>query len=573
MTSKIFQGKIFQGDDANNVIVGSGGNDTILGEAGNDFLLGGQGNDRIEGGEDVDLMIGGSGDDTLIGDRGDDFIFAGDGNDRMIWNNGDGSDLMRGDRGSDVTEVNGAAEAGDAFELRAIGSQVDFERVNLGNFRLNIRGTEAMEINGGGGDDSLSVEDLSHTDIEKVTFNGGKGKDTLEASAATQTIVADGGNGRDVLTSGSGNDTLAGGKGRDILSGGDGDDTLLGGDGNDLLRGGNGSDLTDGGAGNDTADFSDIPFAVTADLTAGTATYEVNGNLVQDTLISIENLNGSELSDTLAGDDQVNVLRGQAGNDTLIGRKGDDIMRGGAGNDRMIWNNGDGSDTMRGGGGQDATEVNGAAAAGDEFQLQSNGVGTASPGENRVDFRRVNLGLFQLDIDGVENIDINGGGGDDSLDVQSLAGTKLKQVNFDGGDGNDFLNGSSTDINIFADGGAGDDILIGGAGDDILIGGDGADLLIGGAGDDILIGGRGTDLFRVGFGGVSLVQEFNADEGDMIQIQQDMLPQSRMGSVDAVRNALTYDSNSGAIALEGVQIATIQAPVSGFDINSNVEIM
>ena len=456
-------------------------------------------------------------------------------------------------------------DAGDAFELRAIGNQVDFERVNLGNFRLNIKETPEIEINGGGGDDSLTVEDLADTDMKKVTFDGGKGKDTLDASTSTQTIVADGGNGKDVLQSGSGDDTLAGGNGRDILSGSSGDDVLLGGDGNDLLRGGNGNDLTDGGAGNDTADFSDIPFAINADLASGTASYEVNGNLVIDTLVSIENLNGGELADTLIGDDQVNVLRGKAGDDTLIGGKGDDAMRGGSGDDRMIWNNGDGSDNIRGGGGQDVTEVNGAVDAGDEFQLGSNG--------QRVDFRRVNLGLFELDIDSVESMEINGGSGDDSLEMQSLAGTRLKQVNFEGGKGNDFLNGSNTEINIFADGGVGDDILIGGSGDDILIGGDGADLLVGGAGDDILIGGRGTDLFRIGFDGGNLIQEFDAAEGDMIQIQQDMLPQAGMGSAAAIRQALTYNSNSGVIALDGIQLATIQTPIGGFDLNSNVEIV
>ena len=59
----------------------------------------------------------------------------------------------------------------------------------------------------------------------------------------------------------------------------------------------------------------------------------------------------------------------------------------------------------------------------------------------------------------------------------------------------------------------------------------------------------------------------------MLQIQQDLLPQSRLGSVDAIRESLTYNSNNGVLALDGVQIATIEAPVGGFDINSNVEIL
>lgn len=543
------------GSDERDIISGLGGDDTILGFGGNDKLLGGSGNDRIEGGEGVDLMRGDSGDDTLIGDTGDDRMFAGTGNDRMIWNNGDGSDLMRGGAGMDVTEVNGAVGAGDEFELRAIGSRVDFERVNLGNFRLNIRQTEAMEINGGGGNDRLTVEDLGRTEIETVTFDGGNGNDVLDASASTQTIVADGGNGRDLLSSGSGDDTLNGGAGNDVLSGGNGNDTLLGGAGDDRLLGGNGNDITDGGEGNDTADFSNIPFAIDADLAAGTANYVVNGNLVQDTLVSIENLNGGKLDDTLAGDEQVNVLRGDDGDDTLIGRKGDDVMLGGSGNDRMIWNNGDGSDTMRGNGGQDVTEVNGAVDLGDEFRLQAKSNGN-------VDFRRVNLGRFQLDINGVESMEINGGGGDDTLRLQPLASTNLKKVNFDGGDGNDRLFGRRTDISLYADGGAGDDLLQGGSANDTLIGG---------AGNNRLFGGLGADTFVVSLDGIDLIQDFNAAEGDVIKIQQELLPRS-MGSADAVRDALTYNSNSGMLSLDGVQLAQIQRPVGGFDINTNVEI-
>ena len=475
--------KAIQGTDGNDFLLGTHGNDVILGKAGNDLMLGDQGNDRMEGGDDADLLIGGSGDDTLIGDKGDDFIFAGTGNDRMIWNNGDGSDFMRGGTGYDVTEVNGALEAGDAFELRARGHQAEFERVNLGNFKLNIDDTEAMEINGGGGDDSLSVGNLAHTDIKQVTFDGGNGNDTLAAGESTQTIVARGGKGKDLLVAGSGDDTLHGGRGQD---------TLKGGSGRDMLRGGR-------------------------------------------------------------------------GNDVLQGDKGDDVMRGGRGNDRMIWNNGDGSDTMRGGQGQDVTEVNGALEAGDHFELSSKG--------DRVDFRRVNLGLFQLDIDNIESMEINGGGGNDSLTVKSLARTDLKQVNFSGGEGDDFLDGSAAEAAIVADGGAGNDTLIGSAGDDTLIGGEGADLLISSGGNDVLVGGAGADIFRFSFEpGVSVIQDFNLNE-DILQFQQNTLPQARMGSVSSIRESLTYNSESGAISLGGTHIATLESPVSGFDINSHVEII
>nr|MDJ0577774.1 calcium-binding protein [Xenococcaceae cyanobacterium MO_234.B1] len=225
------------------------------------------------------------------------------------------------------------------------GHRAEFERLNLGNFILDIDDVEQMEINGLGGDDTLTIQDISATDIAKVVFNGGEGDDVLDASQANIEVEADGGAGNDVLVSGSGNDHLKGDDDNDLLSGGNGDDTLLGGAGDDTLLGGNGNDVTDGGAGNDTADFSDIPFEITADLNTGIATYVVNGNLVQDTLISIENLKGSNLNDSLTGDSQDNVingldgddtLSGDGGNDTLIGGNGNNTFRGGAGADTFV---------------------------------------------------------------------------------------------------------------------------------------------------------------------------------------------------------------------------------------------
>jgi Ca2+-binding RTX toxin-like protein len=49
-------------------------------------------------------------------------------------------------------------------------------------------------------------------------------------------------------------------------------------------------------------------------------------------------------------------------------------------------------------------------------------------------------------------------------------------------------------IQLTADGGSGNDILLGGAGDDTLLGGDGDDILIGGPGNDILDGGAGNNV-------------------------------------------------------------------------------
>ena len=49
-------------------------------------------------------------------------------------------------------------------------------------------------------------------------------------------------------------------------------------------------------------------------------------------------------------------------------------------------------------------------------------------------------------------------------------------------------------IQLTADGGADDDVLLGGAGNDTLLGGEGDDVLIGGPGLDILDGGPGSNI-------------------------------------------------------------------------------
>jgi Ca2+-binding RTX toxin-like protein len=81
-----------------------------------------------------------------------------------------------------------------------------------------------FEINGGEGDDSLSVASAIEL---PVTMRGGPGNDTLV-----------GGNGPDRLIGGEGNDKIAGRGGDDMIFGGPGADELLGGPGNDVLRGG-----------------------------------------------------------------------------------------------------------------------------------------------------------------------------------------------------------------------------------------------------------------------------------------------------------------------------------------------
>jgi Ca2+-binding RTX toxin-like protein len=190
---------------------GLGGDDTMTGASGLDGLIrlrlaGGDGDDAVTGGDGDDVLAGGEGNDRLVGFRGDDLMFGGDGADRMVWNNGDGTDLMEGGAGHDVAEVNGSDTAGDEFTVAANGARVDFDRVNFGQFGLDIGTTEALVVNGLGGNDTMSAG--SGLDgLINLHFDGGAGDDSLA-----------GGDGDDVLTGADGADTFVFGRGADEIT-------------------------------------------------------------------------------------------------------------------------------------------------------------------------------------------------------------------------------------------------------------------------------------------------------------------------------------------------------------------
>lgn len=208
-------------------------------------------------------------------------------------------------------------------------------------------------ITGGLGDDSLSGKDgndLLEAGAGNDTLLGGKGDDVLE-----------GGEGFDNLNGNSGNDTLLGGAGDDVLSGTSGEDWLFGDDGNDNLSGGSKSDWLDGGAGNDyvsggsgddwlfagagddyyhggsgydTLDFSGASDGVDINASTKTATGLSTGS---DRFNSIEEIVGSEFSDSFRGSDGVNIMRGGAGDDSFRSAGGADVMTGGEGADSYTW--------------------------------------------------------------------------------------------------------------------------------------------------------------------------------------------------------------------------------------------
>ena len=150
-------------------------------------------------------------------------------------------------------------------------------------------------------------------------------------------------------------------------------------------------------------------------------------------------INGTPASETLPG---------TAGNDTITGAGGNDKALMGGGNDQFVWNDGDGSDTVEGGTGTDTLDFTGSAGA-ESLQIGANGPRTQL-------FR--NVGIVAMDLNDVERIELQALGGADTIFVDHLTGTDLKQVVLDLSSGVPGVGDGATDT-LFVNGPNGNNIL------------------------------------------------------------------------------------------------------------------
>jgi Ca2+-binding RTX toxin-like protein len=277
----------------------------------------------------------------------------------------------------------------------------------------------------------------------------------------------------------------------------------------------------------------------------GDDTFTAVGNLASLIHITVD---GGTGNDTLTGSNGADVLLGGDGNDTIIGGAGNDRIQMGAGNDTAVWNPGDGSDMIEGQGDHDTLQFNG-SNANEKIDLSNN--------HGRLKLSR-DVGNITMDVAGVEQVIVVALGGTDTITVNDLSKTGVTAVNIDlaaapgsgtgdgqadtvivngtnahdavtisgdargttvtglasgvgiagaeadkdrlivqAGAGDDAIDASgllATGIQLTADGGDGNDVILGGAGNDTLIGGAGNDVLVGGPGQDALDGGPGNNL-------------------------------------------------------------------------------
>lgn len=155
---------------------------------------------------------------------------------------------------------------------------------------------------------------------------------------------------------------------------------------------------------------------------------------------------------------------------------------------------------------------------------------------------------------------LEAGDGDDELDVSPFDLPLKDPITFDGGPGNDDLEGPTEALPMILKGGDGNDkvmgghgadVLEGGAGDDRVDGGDADDTVAGGAGDDVVSGGRtfSTDVIDGGPGRDTVANDWT--DGTSIVVTLDgVADDGRPGEND---NVLSIDS------IETRRIATLVA--------------
>jgi Ca2+-binding RTX toxin-like protein len=483
------------------VVNGLGGNDTIEALLLNANWIkltidGGAGNDTIIGSQGADLLLGGDGNDTVTGGRGNDVALLGNGNDTFIWNPGDGSDTVEGQAGTDTLVFNGA-NVNENIDISANGGRVTLAR-DVGNVVMNLNGVEHIQLNTLGGADTITVNDLTGTDVTQVAIDLAAPAGSGQGDGAADNVIVNGTAGDDTVTvASSGAGVVVNGLAAKV--------TLVG------TEGALDSLTVNGLGGNDTINASA--------LKAGQINLTINGG---------------------AGDDKI---IGSQGDDLVIGGQGSDTALLGAGNDTFVWNPGDGSDTVDGQAGSDTLLFNG-ANVNENIDISANG------GHARLSRDVANI---TMDLDNVETVDVNAKGGADTITVNDLSKTDVNKVNIDLGgadgasdtvvinatNGDDVItvannngvvtvSGLHTEVTISdfeandrivihglggddvitasglsgmlltADGGDGDDVLVGSRGNDILTGGAGDDVLIGGGGQDVLDGGPGNNIILPG---------------------------------------------------------------------------
>jgi Ca2+-binding RTX toxin-like protein len=463
-------------DPGNNLLSGGPGDDVLEGRGEADTLDGGDGLDtasyesspaavtvRLAGiGTDTQTALASGGDatgDTLVSIEG---LVGSQFNDTLIGNAL--NNVLAGGLGNDVLDGRGGVNTADYsrdhfYDLVPTGSDTaDEVNVQLGLSGAHGSGTEFKKV--------VDIHTLTVSFVQESV-------DTLiNIQNVTGTINAD------TIVGNEQSNRIDGRGGNDHIDGGFGDDTLIGGGGVDTVSYASHDSATPLLGERDVVSLG-LNGAAGSYTRTKLVSISLNGptfgTIESDALFGFQNVIGSNLNETINGNELDNGL---------IGRGGNDIINGGAGND-----------------GYDLTAPTGVATGSDTLFDDS---GTA-------DFVLVN-NIDDVIFSRDNTTDLLGATPNGNFRiVDHFAGHQIEQLR--GLDGRTMtlaasnIGGNGPGIIV---GGNGGDTLDGRGGDDFLFGGNGSDRLIGGDGNDKLTGGRGADTFVFGPGfGHDVITDFS----------------------------------------------------------------
>jgi hypothetical protein len=273
-----------------------------------------------------------------------------------------------------------------------------------------------------------------------------------------------------------------------------------------------------GGFGTNIVNYKDSTEGVTVSLVRGT--FGIGGYAAGDTLTNFQYIQGSNYSDTLIGDLNINEIRGGEGDDTIEGKEDADVLDGEAGNNTISYASSSAGVTVD----LRTNSISGGDADGDTI---SNFVHIL--GSNHTDILTGNANANDIQgnggndiIEGMAGADtLDGGAGIDTLSYKHSPEAviiNLKTGNATGGDA------TSDSISNFENilGSDHDDILTGDMGSNVIQGEAGNDRLDDNGGDnDRLTGGLGADRFIINeLHGTVTITDFNISQNDRLDVSR-----------------------------------------------------
>lgn len=484
------------------------------------------------------LIIAGGGDDvfvpasgvtykqTILGKAGDDSL-------TVTWK----GSVINGGRGDDTLSLSDTSSGSRAFG----GAGKDTLNLYL---RVEKPAGKVVMAGNNGYDDLFLID--YDTKGARVDLDAGTVKRAFEGSFVTVARIS----GIEKVTGTSSTvsgDRLLGSDGNEWLDGREGDDVIQGKGGDDTLIGGGGIDKLSGGPGDDLIFDNNVP-----------------------------SLPGSSSFEKPFTEE---VLRGGSGKDVLVALSGDNKLLGGGGDDVLI---GRGiNDTLLGNRGDDAIKFGGVFNTDpphyvhrldplfdDDFELARSiermyGVkADGGAGRDIIDFNDITVTSRPADpkTQGIV-LDLKTGAGH----VRGGTGLDFTATNFEDARGSflgDHLTG--TGGRNYLIGLAGPDVLKGRGGRDTTDGAGGNDRLFGGAGDDRLYGGSGKDTLR---GGPGIDTLFGGSPFARDSSSSDTFVMERGGGLDVIADFVMTGPNrdkldlsrwklAGPVALETIDVSS-----------------